>query len=347
MKIKNIILLFVLFLFCQNVYSVDLDEMIGQKILIGFNKKLEYNKVIKQAKKGKITGVIFFERDIKNPFDLLDKTNKLKNISKYPLLISIDQEGGYVQRMNKRNGFTNYKTSLELAKGNPKSAYFQYKSMADELKFYGFNMNYVPCVDLIIDENSIINKKERGYSKDPNVVVDYAREGIKAFYERKIITSLKHFPGHGSALGDTHKGFVDVTDTWNDEELIPYEKLSNENNLQTVMVAHVFNKNIDEKYPASLSKNTIEILRKYFNGVVITDDLDMGAIKDNYSLEEIVINAINSDVDILLFSNFNDNVSVDKIHKIIKNAIKNGQIKEEQIVKSYERIIKLKQALYL
>ncbi len=346
MKIKKIILSFIMLLLCQNAYSDELDKIIGQKILVGLGPKKEYKSIIKYAQKGKIGGVIFFQRDIEGGFDLLDKTRKLNSIKGIPLFISVDQEGGYVQRLSSKNGFRDYKTSKELANESVQSAYAQYKIMAQELKFYGFNMNFAPCVDLIIDENSIINKNGRSYSSDPDIVVQYSKEALRAYYESKIVTSLKHFPGHGSAKGDTHLGFVDVTDTWNEDELIPYKKLSTQNDLQTVMVSHVFNKNFDTKYPASLSKNTVGMLREYFDGVVISDDYDMGAIKNNYSLNDIVINAINADIDILLFSNFNDTVSIDEIHQIIKNAVKEGKIKKEQLEASYNRIIKLKEALY-
>ena len=117
-----------------------------------------------------------------------------------------------------------------------------------------------------------------------------------------------------------------------------------------VMVSHIFNSNFDEKYPASLSKKTIDKLVNEvgFKGVIISDDYDMGAIKNNYSLREIVIHSINSGVDILLFSNhigkYDKNLAK-KIHKIIKEAIKNGSINQAQIDKSYQKIIKLKENL--
>lgn len=348
-KIKFFTIFLIVFYLSTNVsfaFTSKAEKMFGQKIMLGLGKDSNFNKVLKYAKKGKIGGIILFERDIKSRLDLLEKTSKIKNLKGIPLFIAVDQEGGYVQRMSARNGFKDYKSAKEISNVNPHNAYIQYKLMATELHFYGINLNFMPCVDLIIDENSILNKNERAYSSDPDVVSRYAKEAIKAHNENKVITSLKHFPGHGSISGDTHKGFVDVSETWSEIELEPFKKLANLNNLQTVMMAHVFNKNIDENYPASLSKKTTSILREFFDGVIVTDDLDMKAIKDNYNLQDVIVNAINADVDILLFSNYEEDVDLDRIYEIYNNALKNGTIKKEQVEKSFNRIIELKKALY-
>ena len=129
-----------------------------------------------------------------------------------------------------------------------------YFDLAKMCKEAGFNLNFAPNVDLLINKDSIIAKKERGFSECPTVVTRYAKEVLKAHYDNGVITSLKHFPGHGSPVGDTHKGLVDASETWNEIELTPYKELCFDNPLQMVMISHIFVEKLDDKYPASLSK---------------------------------------------------------------------------------------------
>jgi beta-N-acetylhexosaminidase len=160
---------------------------------------------------------------------------------------------------------------------------------------------------------------------------------------------VKHFPGHGSSLNDSHLGLVDVTETYKEKELFPYEFLQEESLLDAVMTAHVFNKEVDEEYPATLSPNFLEdILRERigFKGVIISDDMQMGAIADHYGKEDSIIRAINSGCDILLFSNngqedYNENLPYE-VQNIIYQAVIDGKISKERINDSYNRIIKLK-----
>ena len=352
-KILVIILSFILFQVPS--FGADLDEMIGQMIIVGFNgdnvKSKEFKEVLKQVNDNKISGVIFFEDNIKNKEEFLKMTSALKNSkAKHPPFIAIDMEGGYVQRMNKNNGFQNFKSAKKVAQMSEIEAYDEYYKMAEMLKEADINLNFAPCVDIAINKDSIIDKKERSYSNDPKVVVKYAKQFIKAHEKNNIITSIKHFPGHGSPTGDTHLGFVDATKTYSDNELYPYLYLADVSPLQTVMISHLYNKNIDKKYPASLSYQTIEKFLRVqtnFDGVIITDDLDMGAIRKNYDLYEIVSLSINAGENILLFSNRfeHDKKLVDKINLAIKRGLVDGYILSDNLVNSYERIIKLKKCL--
>jgi len=359
-KLKKILALFlftVIFGVCP-AFSIEtsLDEMIGQMIIVGFKGNSTFSKgfrkVSNELKEGKISGVIFFEDNIKNKENLDEMTQILYSarMAARPF-IAIDMEGGQVQRMNNKNGFKDYPSAQKIAKElDLKKAGEMYSDMAQTLSSSLFNLNFGPCVDLDINENSILHKKERSYSKDPNKATLYGYEFIKAHSDKGIVTALKHFPGHGSVAEDTHLNFADATSTFSEDELIPYENLMFKNDLQMVMVSHIYNENYDEIYPASLSYNTIgKLLRRNmgFEGVVITDDLDMGAIRQNYDLEETVIQAINARNDILLFSNrerHNPNLA-DDINKIVKNAIVDGLIKPSRIQESYDRIIKLKKTI--
>ena len=354
---KILALMFCLIAFGFNNVSIaaDVDEMIGQMIILGFKgnsvKSKGFKTVLNQVEKGEIGGVIFFEDNIKNKEEFLKMTTALKNSkAKIKPFISIDMEGGYVLRMNENNGFKNFKSAKEVSNLTTKEAYNEYSDMAEELAKMNINLNFAPCVDLAINKDSIIETKERSYSSDPKIVVKYAKEFIKAFDDKKIATSIKHFPGHGSPTGDTHLGFVDATNTYKDEELIPYMELANLKPTQTVMVSHLYNKNIDARYPSSLSYNTIEKFLRIqtdFKGVTITDDLDMGAIRKNYELYEIVPLAVNAGENVLLFSNREkgDEKLAKKINLIIKNGLIEGLILPSNILESYKKIVKLKKEI--
>jgi beta-N-acetylhexosaminidase len=165
------------------------------------------------------------------------------------------------------------------------------------------------------------------------------------------VTSLKHFPGHGSSTGDTHKGFVDVTEQWKKSELIPYQSMIRQGRADTIMVAHVFNKGIDPSYPASLSAKTINVrLRQkmHFTGVVITDDLQMGAISKKYGLKNTLKLAINAGDDILRFGNQidpNHTTSTKTLVDTIVALVNSGKVKKQSIIRANKRIEKLKKRL--
>lgn len=164
-----------------------------------------------------------------------------------------------------------------------------------------------------------------------------------------VLTSLKHFPGHGSSEGDTHKGFVDVTNLWKQVELEPYRLLHKK--ADTVMVAHVFNKKLDAVYPATLSAKTVNgILRKRlgFQGVVITDDLQMGAISKKYGLKNTIKLAVNASDDILLFGNQldpNKTVSTKMLVDTMVSLVKSGNIKLDTVKRANKRVNRLKKKL--
>lgn len=346
---KKVLLLF-LFLtsFC---FAHELDYKIAQMIIVGFDgntiNSSGYKKILKQIKNNEISGIILFEKNIKSKEDLIDMNEKLiKNSTVIPF-ISIDNEGGQIQRHN----FIQSKTAEEISQNSEEFAQNEYSKMAELLSELKINLNFAPCVDLKINENSIIKRKQRSYGINPETISKYSKIFIEEHNKKNIITSIKHFPGHGSVMGDTHLGFVNATNTFKKEELEPYYNLKENDKMNMIMVSHIFNSNFDEKYPASLSEKTIKKLlinEIGFNGVIISDDYDMGAIRKNYSLEEIVENAINSGVNILLFSNnieTKDKNLPKKIKKIIKSDIKNGKIKIEDIDNSYTKIMNLKRKL--
>jgi len=336
--------------------SVDmLDIKIGQMILIGMPKAELDQQVLEEVKKGKVGSLIFFEKNIPNKpnafVDVKSMTWTYQKAAPIPLFICIDQEGGKVNRLKEKYGFTKSITAGALGKAKSlDSVRFYADATAATLAGLGFNVNFAPVVDLAIDKNNtVIAKPERAYSANADTVAMMAKEVVKMHRKYGVITSLKHFPGHGSSKDDTHFGVADVTNTWNEAELKPYKLLIDSGYVDAVMTSHIVNKNLDAKgFPGTLSKDILDgILRKSlgFNGVVFSDDMQMHAISKNFGLEETIRLSINAGVDIMCFSNNipgSDERTVDKVHAIIKKMVSTGEIKPERIDESFQRIIQLK-----
>jgi len=217
-----------------------------------------------------------------------------------------------------------------------------YENLAQVLYENGINCDFAPVVDLAVNpENKVIYQLKRSYGKNPKDVVMHAGIFMDRLQKRNILSVLKHFPGHGSSLGDSHKGFVDITDTWSEIELEPYKELIKTGKVKMIMTAHVFNKNLDEKYPATLSyKINTKLLREKmaYDGVIISDDLQMKAISKHYSLQETVTLSINSGVDILLFGNQLASQNIDELVGVILKQVKAGKIKLQRIKESNRRV---------
>ncbi len=341
--------------------GVPLEQKIGQMLMVGFHgtSAKPDSKICRAIKEYNLGAVILFDynpvdkskpKNIDSKAQVARLTKELQACSRdHKLLIAVDQEGGRVQRLKSRYGFYGkFPRAADVVRsGNMEQTYTK---MAKELKSVGINYDLAPVVDLDINpKNHVIHRLGRSFGKDPRTVEKYASIFIDAMHRYGVLTSLKHFPGHGSSVGDTHKGFVDVTNLWKPVELEPYRLLQDK--ADTVMVAHVFNKKIDPKYPATLSRKTVEgLLRNKigFNGVVITDDLQMGAISQKYSLKKTLELAIDAGDDILLFGNQLDPrkvVSTKKLVETIKTLILEGKVSKARIEKSYARIQRLKKRL--
>mgnify|MGYP005844937857 FL=1 len=337
-----------------------LAKKIGSMLLIGFRGKSinNENHIVRDIKKYHLGGVILFDydvpqeqydRNIENPAQTKQLVTDLQKLTSESLFISIDQEGGKVNRLKKRYGFEKSVSAEYLGTiGNSDTTRYYAKIAAEQLSDLGINMNFAPLLDVNINpDNPVIGNLERSFSDDPTQVIEQAEIFIDQFLKFGIIPVVKHFPGHGSSKKDSHLGVVDVTETWNKMELEPYKALVSQNVLSVVMTAHIFNKNIDSNYPATLSQKTITGLLRDdigFNGVVISDDMQMKAIRTQYGLEEAIVRSLNAGVDILLFGNnsiYDKNI-VPKAVKIIKEAIDSGRLSEATIDKSYKRIQKLR-----
>lgn len=220
-------------------------------------------------------------------------------------------------------------------------------NFVEKLRYLGINLNFAPVVDVNTNPNNPIIG-ERSFSENPNIVSQYASVFIEAFKEKGVITTAKHFPGHGDTETDSHKKLPHIKyklERLNNIELKPFKYLI-DRDVEAIMTAHIVYEELDPKYPATLSKKVITgLLRNNLNydGIVITDDMYMRAVLDNYELDKAVVTAINAGVDILLCTQIYETLpSHESLYDAVLKAVENGKISEERLRESVMRIIKLK-----
>nr|WP_306458792.1 glycoside hydrolase family 3 N-terminal domain-containing protein [Aliarcobacter lanthieri] len=325
-------------------------------VILGFNGEIlsKNSQIYKDIEFG-LGGVILFDKDpndktkvknIRNKEQLKKLNNELQSISKQKLLISIDQEGGVVQRLKTDMGFVDTLKASEVAQEGEEFAKNSYKALAKDLNDVGINLDFAPVVDLALNKNNkVIVTRGRSFGENSSEVIKYSSIFVDELKKENIISVLKHFPGHGSSLADSHLGFVDITKTWNKKELEPYKYFINNKKVDVIMTAHVFNENLDKNYPATLSYNVnTKLLREElkYDGVLITDDLQMSAISKHYDLRTTLRLAINSGVNLLLFANqLAKPITLKEIIDTVYSDILSENISLEKIIESNKKIDKL------
>ncbi|MEE9903938.1 MAG: glycoside hydrolase family 3 protein [Chlorobium sp.] len=334
---------------------------IGQMLMIGFRGMTvdDAPEIVGDIRSRHIGGVVLFDYDmpLKSPVrnigsreQLSKLTTGLQQLSDIPLFIAIDQEGGKVNRLKASKGFPQSVSAAHLGMlDNPDSTEAAARKTAATMKSMCMNMNLAPVLDLNVNpDNPVIGRLGRSYSADPAIVARHAMLTAAAFREEGIIPVFKHFPGHGSSETDTHKDFTDVTGSWTEKELEPYRAMIDAGYNDAVMTAHVFNRKLDSRFPATLSKKVLDDrLRQQlgFGGVILSDDMQMQAIAGHYGLEKAVRLAVEAGVDILLFGNNTayDPDIAEKASSILHRLVKEGTISKARIDRSYHRIMKLKE----
>ena len=346
-----------------NGSKTDIRTKAGQMLMVGF-RGLEVDgrsSILHDIGNRNIGGVILFDydvpsdspvRNIRSPQQVKTLITDLQKAAAIPLFIAIDQEGGRVCRLKEAFGFppsvsAQHLGSLDNIKTTKKYADMTARMLAD----LGINLNFAPVVDLNTNpDNPVIGRLERSFSADPSVVTRHARTVIDSLHRYGVLSAIKHFPGHGSSRSDSHRGFVDITDTWSAKELKPFRNIVQSGRCDMVMTAHIFNGTLDPVWPATLSTGIITgILREDmgYEGVVVSDDMQMRAIRECYELETAIEKAILAGVDILLFANnsvFEENIASRAI-AIIEKLVQEGKIPVRRIDESCARIQKLKEKL--
>ena len=299
-----------------------------------------------------VGGLIYFSQNLQNP----DQTRTmLSNTRRYaeertgfPVFLSVDEEGGQVARVGSNSAFGVEKIgnmSDVGSRGDTQEAYNIGSTIGAYLKDLGFNMDAAPDTDVLTNpENQVV--KYRSFGSDPQLVTDMAASELKGLNDQGIIGMYKHFPGHGGTTADSHEGYAYVDDTLEELKngaLIPFQN-GIDNGIQVIMVSHISCPNVTgDNTPATLSKMMItDILRNDmgFDGMVITDALNMGAVTAQYRSADAAVAAINAGVDMLLMPE-----DFQSAYQGVLGAVQNGTLTEERIDESVRRILKVKLAM--
>lgn len=334
---------------------------LGELLLVGFGgTQVEGNDEVRSLVCDvKVGGLILFERDarsgearnISSPEQVRQLTSDLQTLALQctgrRLLIAADNEGGAVMRLSTRLGYLPTPPPQALGDaGDPAATALESRRMGATLREAGINWNLAPVVDVAVNPlNPAVVTLGRTFSSDPQQVIIQARAFIQGMHEAGVLTSLKHFPGHGSSRTDSHHGFVDVTETADlTIELAPYRALIKEGLADSIMTAHVFNRGLDPWNPATLSRFTIKrYLRGKldYKGLVVSDDLLMGAIRQQYGVEEASILALQASVDMLLISQNQGRVergAAERVIAAIRGALSDGRLSPKAVATSIQRV---------
>lgn len=340
----------------------NLEKKIGSLFILGFSGRHPLDPSVQllsqQIKKHHLGGVILFSYNIENPTQLIQLNTHLQNESpEKNLIISVDQEGGFVQRLSPKKGFHGFLPPEDVSHLPPFAEKEHNDTLISELKRVRFNLDFAPCVDLNpIDYLSpIIGKIKRAYGHSVDSVTRHAEAFINAAHDHSIFTCIKHFPGHGSAHADSHEELPDVSKYWTEKELLPFFHLAKKPNLvDMVMTGHLFNSQLDADHPATFSRKTLSKLREIgYDGVIITDDLHMSAIQNHYTFKQSVLHAFKAGNDMVIFSNnpaaakgtpdfLPDPHLAEKFIAVVLEAVQSGELLETDLLKSYERVCALK-----
>lgn len=321
--------------------TMTLEEKIGQMLIVGvYGTELndDVNFMLGQYRVG---GIIFFDRN-------METREQVKNFvadmnfaaaEKVPLFICLDEEGGRVSRM--KHALPPPPSQEEIgATGNPNNARTYANLIGQDLKAIGVNVNFAPVADVGTDDT-------RSFSDNAEVVADFVLSAAKGYEDAGIFYCLKHFPGIGRGQIDSHEDVSTVyasREVLEAEDLLPFRRViaERDNSKFMVMVGHLKYEALDAENSATLSPAVMNILRENlgYTGVIVTDDLDMGAVVKHHSTENLGVAAVKAGADIVL--SCHDYASQQKIYNGIFEAVERGEIPVARIDESVRRILKMK-----
>lgn len=324
------------------VESMSQTEKLGQMVMIGIQGTKVDDDSLYMLNQYHMGGVILFDRNMESSEQVKQLTSDLQAQSneKVPLFIGIDEEGGDVVRMAEK--LTPPPSQKEIgATGDIEQAKTWAIKTAKSLKDIGINVNFAPVAD-------VGSNDKRSYSTDANTVIDFVRAATKGYQQENIIYSLKHFPGIGKGKVDSHvdSSSIDVTkEILMAEDILPFKTIIDENdpNDYFILVSHLKYPALDEEYPASLSsKIMIDLLRNElgYKGIIITDDMEMGAVANHNDFRSIGVNAVKAGADIVLVCHEYEHQK--EVYLGLLDAVNSGEISQERIDESVKRIIKVK-----
>lgn len=313
-----------------------------------------------------VGGVILFDEDfdgetrnIGSKRQLIHLTRDLQKLAiqcgDAPLLIAADVEGGYVNRMSPINGLDDIKSHFDLGKESPRQTFKEARKIGRAMSQTGVNWDLAPVVDLNLNpKNPVIGRWGRSFSADHEKVAVHAEAFVKGLKAQGVLNCIKHFPGHGSSMFDSHRRKVDISETADLlAELWPFKELIRTKLADCVMTAHIQHKHINPDRMVTISSTAISGFlrdRLHYDGLVLTDDLQMSAVTKKYSLEEAAVLAIRAGADMITLSNAigeYDTGAAGRIHQAIIAAVEEGRISYMRIKEANRRILELKERIQL
>jgi beta-N-acetylhexosaminidase len=330
-----------------------LAPQLGRLLLVGFNGtegpgNAELEHLLCEARVG---GVLIFGRNVVDAAQLVALTGWIRERARTctgeHLLVATDAEGGRVMRLGPAAGYPATPSHADLGAVNDLArTELEARRIARTLREAGITWNLAPVVDVAVNPaNAVIVGAGRSFGSDAALVTAHARAYILGMHAEGVLTALKHFPGHGSSHADSHEGFVDVTETANlDIELTPYRILIAEGVVDSVMTAHVVNRWLDLRDPATLSRSIVTgLLRRQlaWQGVVVSDDLGTGAITQSYGMDTAAVRALGAGVDVLLIARdrlADGRSAADVALSAIRDALASGDLPAARVEESIARV---------
>jgi beta-N-acetylhexosaminidase len=296
----------------------------------------EVDQVCRFLEAGICAGVILLRRNCTSP-DQISRLSRAFRDAAGGLtpVISVDQEGGRVARLDGRNGFLDWMSADSIAKSGMSEEEIQayWTERAWQLSQVGINLNFAPVVDLDVNsKNPIIGRLGRAFGSDPLEVSRMAQLFVGAHRSAGVKTSLKHFPGHGSSSTDSHKETADVSQSWRPNEIHPYVDLLRAGFVDSVMCGHLLHADYSDEpwIPTSLSWRSVSAIRSLgFLGPIFTDDMQMASIENILPQEAAAEAAVNAGNTFLIYSNYRSSDRIDTVDRISK-ALKNGMDRMSQ-----------------
>ena len=334
----------------EQLAAMTVEEKVGQLLIGGFEGTEIGDQATRLVQEYQVGGLILYGRNIAGAGQLVTLTNGLKalNGDGIPLFLSIDQEGGGVDRMPPEVRRTPGAYCVGQT-GSVPAAQSYGDVLAAECAAFGLNLDFAPVLDVWSNPgNTVIG--QRAFSADARTVAGLGPAAARRMMDQGVIPAVKHFPGHGDTAVDSHVG-LPVVDKSPEEleetELIPFraaiQSAGTDGQVPAVMVAHILLTQLDPERPASLSPAVVTgLLRDElgFAGAVLTDDLTMGAVTQSYGLGEAAVLAVEAGCDILLVCHGQD--SVPAVRTALLEAVASGRITAERLDESVYRILRLK-----
>ena len=309
----------------------DLIKLVGSHFIFGLEGTSVSDKTLSFIKKFQPAGFILMGHNCESPEQIFNLTTSLQKASVEPLLMCVDQEGGRVKRL--KSPFLQFPPASHLGqKNSPKLVFEAALSLADELRSVGINLDFAPVCDVLTNpKNEVIG--DRAYASDLDVASALSSAMTRGLQKANVLACAKHFPGHGDTFVDSHIDLPRVStslEVLSTREFVPFKKCI-KSGVASIMTAHVMCNDLDEKYPSTLSKKTLDLLNYdlRFRGLIISDDMNMGALSKNYGEEEALIGATQAGIDLLLYCDFDPSHHENVFEVLLKHAERQRDFQEK------------------